>query len=81
MRRKKAELRTRVKQNLSLEFTEAGLTSYAGVELLGRYLRGLRFNVLLRQHLREVWTYLYALIALVLLFEGWSAALRRRFVA
>ena len=29
----------------------------------------------------EVWTYLYALLALVLAFEAWSAALRRRFVA
>jgi phosphonate transport system permease protein len=32
-------------------------------------------------HYREVWTYLYALIALVLLLELWSASLRRRFVA
>ena len=30
---------------------------------------------------REVWTYLYALILLVLLLEGLSALLRRRFVA
>lgn len=29
----------------------------------------------------EVWTYLYALLGLVLLLEWWSAALRRRFVA
>jgi phosphonate transport system permease protein len=32
-------------------------------------------------HYREVWTYLYALLALVLLIETWSGALRRRFVA
>ena len=32
-------------------------------------------------HYREVWTYLYALLALVLLLEAWSGALRRRFVA
>jgi ABC-type phosphate/phosphonate transport system permease subunit len=32
-------------------------------------------------HYREVWTYLYALIALVLLVELWSGSLRRRFVA
>ena len=32
-------------------------------------------------HYREVWTYLYAMLALVLLLEGWSAQLRRRFVA
>jgi len=30
---------------------------------------------------REVWSYLYALLALVLLLEVWSSALRRRFVA
>ncbi|MBW2425206.1 MAG: ABC transporter permease subunit [Deltaproteobacteria bacterium] len=32
-------------------------------------------------HFGEVWTYLYALMALVLLVEWWSGALRRRFVA
>ena len=32
-------------------------------------------------HYREVWSYLWALIILVLCFEAWSAALRRRFVA
>jgi ABC-type phosphate/phosphonate transport system permease subunit len=32
-------------------------------------------------HYREVWTYLYALTALVLVFELWSSLLRRRFVA
>jgi phosphonate transport system permease protein len=35
------------------------------------------------QHLRygEVWTYLYALLALILLVEVWSGAIRRRMVA
>jgi len=32
-------------------------------------------------HYAEVWTYLYALILLVVLLELWSGALRRRFVA
>jgi phosphonate transport system permease protein len=32
-------------------------------------------------HYGEVWTYLYALAALVLAIEMWSSALRRRFVA
>jgi len=32
-------------------------------------------------HYAEVWTYLYALIALVVLIELWSGAVRRRFVA
>ena len=32
-------------------------------------------------HFRELWTYLYALAALVVAVEIWSSALRRRFVA
>lgn len=32
-------------------------------------------------HYREVWTYLYALMALVVLIEVWSGAVRSRFVA
>jgi phosphonate transport system permease protein len=32
-------------------------------------------------HYGEVWTYLYALMALVVAVELWSGALRRRFVA
>ncbi len=32
-------------------------------------------------HYREVWTWLYALLLIVLLFEAWSARLRKRFVA
>ena len=39
MRRKKADLRGRVNDNLEMEFTAEGLTSYAGLELLMRYLR------------------------------------------
>lgn len=31
-------------------------------------------------HLRETWTYLYALFALILLLERWSASVRRRWV-
>lgn len=31
-------------------------------------------------HLREVWTYLYAMLLLALLAEAWSAAVRRRLV-
>jgi len=56
VRRKKAELRSRVNKNLSLAFTESGLTSYAGLELLGRYLRGVEFNGLVRRHLGTVWS-------------------------
>ncbi len=32
-------------------------------------------------HYREVWTYLYALLALVLVLEAWSAQIRRRLAA
>ena len=56
MRGKKTELRTRVNQNLSAEFTESGLTSFAGLELLGRYLRDVDFNGLLRRKLGSVWS-------------------------
>ena len=55
----------------------SAVLGFFGFETLGYYLR-LSFENL---HYREVWTYLYALIALVLLLEGWSALMRRRFVA
>ena len=49
MRRRKADLRARVNGNLPLEFGDVGLTSYAGLELLGRYLRTRCFNQLVRE--------------------------------
>ena len=55
----------------------SAVLGFFGFETLGHYLR-LSFENL---HYREVWTYLYALLLLVLLLEGWSALLRRRFVA
>tara|TARA_B100000315_G_scaffold191262_1_gene181452 strand:+ start:42 stop:1535 length:1494 start_codon:yes stop_codon:yes gene_type:complete len=54
VRRKKADLRTRVNQNIGIEFTAHGLTSYAGLELLIRYLRRTGFNGQLRRHLSAV---------------------------
>jgi hypothetical protein len=54
VRRKKADLRARVNQNLGIEFMAEGLTSYAGLELLIRYLRGIGFNGQLRRHLSAV---------------------------
>lgn len=51
MRRRKADLQARVNQDVALEFTEEGLTSYAGLELLLRYCRRIQLNALLRQHL------------------------------
>jgi hypothetical protein len=42
-------LRARVNGDLQLEFSDVALTSYAGLELFGRYLRGTRFNATVRQ--------------------------------
>ncbi|MCP5111942.1 MAG: phosphonate ABC transporter permease, partial [bacterium] len=30
-------------------------------------------------HYGEVWTYLYTLVATIVIFDAWSGALRRRF--
>ena len=54
MRRKKADLRGRVNDNLEMEFTGEGLTSYAGLELLMRYLRKIEWNRQLRGSLSAV---------------------------
>lgn len=48
MRRRKAELHARVNGNLAFEFSDVKLTSYAGLELLDRYLRQIGFNDLAR---------------------------------
>lgn len=48
MRRRNTELHARVNGNLTFEFTEAKLTSYAGLELFDRYLRRIGFNDLVR---------------------------------
>jgi len=55
----------------------SAVLGFFGFETLGYYLR-LSFENL---HYREVWTFLYALIAMVVLLEAWSGRLRRRFVA
>lgn len=51
MRLRKADIHGRVNANLSFEFTEDGLTSYAGLELLIRYFRRIGLNGLIRHHL------------------------------
>jgi len=48
VRRRNTELHARVNRNLPLEFTEAKLTSYAGLELFDRYLRRIGFSDLVR---------------------------------
>ena len=49
MRRSRTDLRARVNGDLPLEFTDVALTSYAGLELFGRYLRMTRFNAVIRE--------------------------------
>ena len=51
MRRKKTDFQGRVNRDIAIEFSEEGMTSYAGLELLIRYLRGIGFNAQVRQHL------------------------------
>ena len=48
MRRRNTELHARVNGNLAFEFTDAKLTSYAGLELFDRYLRQMGFSKLVR---------------------------------
>ena len=48
MRQRKLDLQARVNGDLPLEFSDVALTSYAGLELFGRYLRRTRFNALVR---------------------------------
>ena len=48
MRRSKTDLRARVNGDLQLEFADVALTSYAGLELFGQYLRTTGFNATVR---------------------------------
>ena len=54
MRYRKADLSTRVNGELRVEFTETGLTSYSGLELLIRYFRSIRLNDLIRCHFHGI---------------------------
>lgn len=49
MRRRNTDLHARVNRNLALEFTDAKLTSYAGLELFDRYLSLMGFSDLIRR--------------------------------
>jgi hypothetical protein len=51
VRQGKAHLRARVNGNLAVRFTAPGLTSFAGLELVRRFLRQLDFSRRLRRHL------------------------------
>lgn len=52
MRRRNTDLHARVNGNLSLDFGEANLTSYAGLELFQRYLRRMGFSGMIRDSFR-----------------------------
>jgi len=52
VRRRKADLSQRVNGPLALEFTAKGLTSFAGLELVSRYLQRIDFNRRLGRRLR-----------------------------
>ena len=49
MRLSVASLRRVVKRDLTIEFVPQALTSYGGLELLGRYLRQIDLGARLRQ--------------------------------
>jgi phosphonate transport system permease protein len=55
----------------------SAVMGFFGFPTIGYYLKLSHENL----HYREVWTWLYSLIALVLIFEVWSAKLRRRWIA
>jgi phosphonate transport system permease protein len=55
----------------------AAVLGFFGLPTLGYHLK-LSFDAM---RYREVWSYLYALFAIVVLLEVWSSAVRRRFVA
>ena len=54
MRRRRRDLSRRVNGDLRVEFTASGLTSFAGLELLVRYFRGIQLNALIREHFKGV---------------------------
>lgn len=55
----------------------SAVLGFFGLETLGYGLRAAFFNL----QYGELWTHLWALIALVVVVEAWSGRLRRRFVA
>ena len=71
VRQRKTNLRARVNGDLRVEFTESGLTSYAGLELLIRYFRSIRLSDAIRRHLGSAGLASdYGIVAMVRLFLG-----------
>jgi phosphonate transport system permease protein len=54
----------------------SAVLGFFGLPTIGFYLSASFENL----HYREVWTFLYALIVLVVITDCWSAAMRRRLV-
>lgn len=52
----------------------SAVLGFVGLPTLGYYLR-LSFD---NSHYREVWAYLYALMAIVIVFDVWGASIRKR---
>jgi phosphonate transport system permease protein len=55
----------------------SAVVGFFGPETLGKFIR-LSWD---ENHYAEVWTYLYALLVLIVIVEWWSGALRSRFAA
>ena len=71
MRRRKADLSARVNGDLLVDFSGKHLTSFAGLELLLRYLRKSGFNTVIRKHLKPAdLGGDFGLVAMVRLFIG-----------
>ena len=64
-------MQARVNGDLPLEFSHVALTSYAGLDLFGRYLRRTRFNALVRDMFRGTGRWGdYGVVAMVRLLVG-----------
>jgi phosphonate transport system permease protein len=55
----------------------SAVLGFFGIETLGREI----WQAFESENFGEVWTHLYVLVALIVVFDAWSGALRRRFVA
>jgi len=71
VRLRKADLRRRVKGHLALRYEAKGLTSFAGLEMVGRYFQRLQLSRRLRRHLAGTGLETdYGLVGMVLVILG-----------
>lgn len=52
----------------------SAVLGFFGIETIGKYIRDAFEN----HHFHEMWTYIYALLVLVVVFDLWSGVIRRR---